>query len=133
MTKRHLGVKDGKLSPCPSSPNCVSTQSQDPSKKMEPLPFIGTIEHTKQIVQTLIRSWDRSEIHANETDYMHVVFTSKLLKFKDDVEFYFDASESFIHFRSASRVGYSDFGVNRKRMEKFSEMYMDKYEEGNRL
>ncbi|RWZ55284.1 DUF1499 domain-containing protein [Halobacillus fulvus] len=123
MSKTYLGVKDGKLAPCPSSPNCVSTQAEDDSKKMAPLPFVGDLKETKDHVSALLKEMDRTEVE-NETErYLHAVVTSKLMKFKDDVEFYFDEEEGLVHFRSASRVGYSDMGVNRKRMESFTTSY----------
>lgn len=66
---------------------------------------------------------DRTKVEIEEDHYIHTVVTTKVLKFKDDVEFYFDPDERVIHFRSASRVGYSDFGVNKKRMQEISKKY----------
>jgi len=82
---------------CPSSPNCVSTQTpdDDPKHKMSPISYTGAMETAKT----------------------HSEFMSKTMKFVDDVEFYFDDANKVIHFRSASRKGHSDMGVNRKRME----------------
>ena len=59
-------------------------------------------------------------IEQQESDYLYAVFTSPLMRFKDDVEVYIDESSNLVHFRSASRVGYSDLGVNRKRYEAFA-------------
>ncbi|MBA2174634.1 DUF1499 domain-containing protein [Halobacillus locisalis] len=123
MSNPHIGVKDGRLAACPQSPNCVSTQAEDESKQMSPLPFHGGLNETKKLVKELIHQMDRTSLEDDSENYLHVIVTSKILKFKDDVEFYFDETGQVVHFRSASRTGYSDFGVNRKRMESFSESY----------
>ncbi|MFC7320116.1 DUF1499 domain-containing protein [Halobacillus campisalis] len=129
MNKNYLGVKEGELAPCPKSPNCVSTNTDQRDKLMEPLPFVQSKDTTKTAIKSIIAKMGRSAIKDETDDYIHVVFTSKLLKFKDDVEFYLDDSSGLIHFRSASRTGYSDLGVNRKRMEDFSEHYHNWIEE----
>ena len=64
---------------------------------------------------------DGNHIATQEDDYIHAVFTSRLFRFKDDVEFYIDAAAEQVHFRSGSRVGYSDMGANRKRYLAFKE------------
>ncbi|KGX83805.1 DUF1499 domain-containing protein [Pontibacillus marinus] len=123
MSNQSLGVQNGKLAPCPSSPNCVSTQSEDSSKKMEPLPFKGDITDTKQKLKTILESYPRTKIQNEDGNYIHSTFKTKFLRFTDDVEFYFDEEEKVIHFRSASRVGYSDLGKNRSRMEEIQKLY----------
>jgi uncharacterized protein (DUF1499 family) len=67
----------------------------------------------------------RSRLVSSRDGYLHAEFRSRLLGFVDDVEFSIDEAEQLIHFRSASRVGYSDLGVNRKRMEEFLRRYKD--------
>ena len=123
MSKQSLGVQNGKLTPCPSSPNCVSTQSDDSSKKMESLPFEEDLNKTKQKVKTILESYPRTEIQKEDDHYIHATFKTKLFRFTDDVEFYFDEEEQVVHFRSASRVGYSDLGKNRSRMEEIQKLY----------
>ena len=59
----------------------------------------------------------RTSIVEERADYLYAEFASRLLGFVDDVEFYFPPNERIIHVRSASRLGHSDFGVNRKRIE----------------
>lgn len=112
-----IGMKEGRLSPCPQSPNCVSTQADDDAHRIDPLKYSGTKEQAKQRLVQVITSMPRARITTDEGDYIHAEFTSFLFRFVDDVEFFFDDSAGLIHFRSASRVGYSDLGVNRKRME----------------
>ncbi|WP_163529458.1 DUF1499 domain-containing protein [Halobacillus ihumii] len=125
MTKEWLGVRNGELAPCPNSPNCISTQAQRSKQKMKSLPFFRDKDGAKNVILNIIGAEKRTEIQSQQEDYLHVVFTSKFLKFKDDVEFYFDQLEERVHFRSASRVGYIDFGANRKRMEQISKEYLD--------
>lgn len=123
MSKPYLGVKDGRLAECPSSPNCVSTQAGQQDKKMDPLPFSKDLETSKQVMKEVLHQMERTTIETETENYIHSIVQSKWMKFKDDVEFYFDQDEQVIHFRSASRTGYSDMGVNRKRMNSISEHY----------
>jgi uncharacterized protein (DUF1499 family) len=112
-----LGVTDGRLAPCPNSPNCVSTQAERESQRMPPLVYRGTREEARRRLLRVIESLPRTKIVANEPDYLAVEFRSRIFRFVDDVEFLFDDRERVIHFRSASRIGYSDLGANRSRME----------------
>ncbi|MCD5324847.1 MULTISPECIES: DUF1499 domain-containing protein [Pontibacillus] len=123
MSQSNLGVKDGKLAECPSSPNCVSTQAEDASKKMEPLPFKGTREETKDTLKNILNEYGRVSIEEETEDYIHATFKTKIMRFTDDVEFYLDDNAEVVHFRSASRVGYSDLGKNRSRMEEIRTLY----------
>ena len=105
---------------CSNSPNCVSTEAKPEDSKhyMPPLPYSGTSIEAIEKIENIIKSMARVEI-VEKSDYsLHAVFKTKILRFKDDVEFVVDEKDKVIRFRSASRTGYSDFGVNRKRMEK---------------
>ncbi|NES86222.1 MAG: DUF1499 domain-containing protein [Moorea sp. SIO2B7] len=108
----NLGVKDGKLAPCPGTPNCVNSQSQDSQSRIEPLPAVAIAD-----VKKLLESMERTEIIEETENYLYAEFTSKLMGYVDDVEFYFNQDENVIHVRSASRLGKSDLGANRKRIE----------------
>jgi uncharacterized protein (DUF1499 family) len=112
-----VGIIDGKFYPCPETPNCVSTQSTDELHKIEPLTYDSSLEKAKEIIVEIINSIKRTKIITQTNDYLHAEFKSRIFKFIDDVEFYFDDNNKIIHFKSASRVGNSDMGVNRKRME----------------
>jgi len=107
----------GRLAPCPSSPNCVSSQSQDESQLVEPFTYKGTFSEAKERLIEVLRSMKRVRIVVSEGNYVHAEFTSALFRFLDDVEFLFDDPSKTIHVRSASRSGYYDFGVNRRRIE----------------
>lgn len=117
------GGAAGIMKPCPSSPNCVSTQATVPGQQMAPLPYRGDRERSRQLILSIVGAMPRTTIVSQTDAYIHVEFRSRIFGFVDDVEFLFDDDEAVIHFRSASRSGYSDMGVNRKRMEGVSEAY----------
>ena len=119
-----LEVKNGKLSPCPKSPNCVSTQSSDSKSKIEPIHFNTSKTEAIGKMVDIINSIERTKIITKEDNYIHAEFRTKLFKFVDDVEFYFDDENKVIQFKSASRVGYGDMGVNRKRMEEIRNKFI---------
>ena len=115
------GINNSELAPCPNTPNCVSSQAHDKKHYIEPINFVGTQQQAHDRLLQIIKSEKRTKIITDHKDYIHVEFASALFRFVDDVEFYFPkqkADETVIHTRSASRVGSSDFGVNRKRIER---------------
>ncbi len=113
----NLGVQSGKLAPCPSTPNCVNSQSQDSEHKIEPLTYNSSAAQAIADLKTVIQSLPKTKIVAETDNYIYAEFTTKLMGFVDDVEFYVDDAAKTIHVRSASRLGQSDLGVNRKRIE----------------
>jgi uncharacterized protein (DUF1499 family) len=117
-------VTGGRLRGCPRSPNCVSTFSTDSTHRIMPIPFIGTLEEARERMVKIVTSMKRTSIIKMDKEYLHLEFRSALFRFVDDVEFYFDEKEKLIHFRSASRSGYYDFGVNRRRMGKIRALYI---------
>jgi uncharacterized protein (DUF1499 family) len=122
----NLGITKGALSVCPSSPNCVSSQqSTDDAHYISPIRYNGTLTQARNAIISVINSMDRTRIVTDKNNYLHAEFTSALFRFVDDVEFYFDDREKIIHLRSASRVGYWDFGVNRERIETIRTRFME--------
>ena len=119
----NIGVKDGVLAPLPDSPNAVSSQTDQTEKRVNPLPFFGDIEQTKTRVKIAVAEFGGALILTEKPDYLHVVFTVPVIPFKDDVEFFFSEKDNQVHYRSASRVGYSDLGVNRKRYMRLKSLY----------
>jgi uncharacterized protein (DUF1499 family) len=113
----NLGIKGGKLTPCPSSPNCVSSQSSDRAHAIEPLRFTGTVAGAHAALRNIILNMKRAQIITDTDDYIHAEFTSAVFRFVDDAEFWLDKNAKVIHVRSAARLGSSDSGVNRKRVE----------------
>lgn len=112
-----MGVTGGRLAACPDSPNCVSSQSTDARHAIDPLRYEGTAEKARRVLIEAVSGMKRVRIVAAEERYIHAEFTSALFRFVDDVEFLLDSKTKAIHVRSASRVGYSDLGVNRRRVE----------------
>ena len=111
------GSARGRLAPCPSSPNCVSSLANDELHRIAPLPFSGAAAAAIGRVEGIVRSLPRASVTTSTGDYLHAEFRSAVFRFVDDVEFLADESAGVIHVRSASRVGSSDLGVNRKRVE----------------
>jgi len=118
------GVSSDRLSPCPKSPNCVSSLSEDKSHQVDPLTYSATLEEAREKLISVIKSMKRSEIVTAENNYIHATFTSFLFRFVDDVEFSFDDETKVINVRSASRTGYSDLGVNRRRVEEIRKRFI---------
>ena len=111
------GVGSGRLAPCPDKPNCVSSLSEDAEHRESPIDYTGSQEAARQLLLKVINSMPRTKVITATEDYLHVEFRSAIFRFVDDVEFLFDDAHKVINFRSASRMGYSDLGVNRKRMQ----------------
>ena len=107
----------GEFAPCPDSPNCVSTQASDRQHAIDPYPFSGSANAAKARMLAIINDMPRSTVITDGENYLYVEFRSHIFRFVDDVELFFDEADSLVHFRAASRTGYSDMGVNRKRME----------------
>lgn len=114
---KNLGVKNGKLLSCPSSPNCVCSQDADAEHQIDPLTFTDNSEEAFERLKLIVQSLDQAQILETQSDYLYAEFTSKLMGFVDDVEFYLDETAGVIQVRSASRLGESDLGVNRQRIE----------------
>jgi uncharacterized protein (DUF1499 family) len=112
-----LGVTNGKFIPCPGSPNCVSSQDRDQKHAIEPLSYKGSPQEARTHLLAIIGGMKRAKVVTAQELYIHVEFTSAIFRFVDDAEFFIDDMQKVIHLRSAARLGYSDFGVNRKRME----------------
>ena len=112
------------LAPCPNSPNCVSTKSKDPDHAMPPLPYLKSGRESMDRLLEIVRSMKRATIVSVTPSYLHVEFRSALFRFVDDLEFVLEDSARLIHFRSASRTGYYDFGVNRSRIKEISDRYL---------
>ena len=113
----------GRLAECPNKPNCVSTQATDASQQIEPLAMAASPEESLAKLRRVIQSMPRARIVTDQDGYLHAEFRSLVFGFIDDVEFLADPSSQTIQCRSASRVGHSDLGVNRKRVEQIRKLY----------
>lgn len=114
------GIVEGKLTKCPDKPNCISTEfGADASHFLEPIRYseasaAEVLQQLKQSIQQM-----GGEVKIEKGNYLAATFTSSIFKFVDDFEIRLDLDQKLIHLRSASRVGYSDRGVNQKRLERF--------------
>jgi len=113
------------LAPCPDKPNCVSSEAHD-SHAIAPFPIYKTPQESLDMIISIIKSMPRTKIIEQTPVFVHAVFTSKFFKFKDDVEFLYNPDKNAIDVRSASRTGYSDLGVNRRRVELIRDAYIEK-------
>ena len=123
-----LGIENGQLIQCPTTPNCVNSQAKDKKHYIEPILMTGTPLEVKNHILKILNELKRAKIIVAEDHYIRVEFISKVFRFIDDLEFYFPntkSKEMTIHVRSASRVGYSDFGVNRKRIEQIRSKFKE--------
>lgn len=113
----NLGVQDDRLAPCPASPNCILSQETDPAHRIAPLTYQGDRSRAYENLLKILSVVPRTRIVSQTDNYIRVEFTSRLMGFVDDGEFYFPTEDGIIQVRSASRLGESDLGVNRTRME----------------
>jgi uncharacterized protein (DUF1499 family) len=107
-----------KFSPCPDSPNCVSSQSSDKAHFIEPLLYTGDTADARLKLIDILESTKHVHLARVEMDYIHAEFRSLIFRFVDDVTFFFPPDKNIIHVKSASRKGYYDFGENRRRVER---------------
>jgi uncharacterized protein (DUF1499 family) len=108
------------LAPCPDSPNCVSSQAPEADREhyIAAFSFTGEPAEAWQRLKAAVLTEKRVTIITEQDDYLHAEMRSLMFRFVDDIEFSLAADTGLIHVRSASRVGHSDFGVNRKRVER---------------
>ncbi len=131
-----LGVADGKLRACPDSPNCVSSQATNASQRVEPFAWPPAGERREpgpipastaiQYLADVVAEVPRGKVIRQTDNYLHAEFTSLIFRFVDDVEFFADDGAGVVQVRSASRVGRSDLGANRRRVETLRAKYHDR-------
>lgn len=111
--------------PCPETPNCVAsyTPADDEVHAIAPLPLTGPPAEALAKLKRIVTSLARAKVVREEPGYLHAEFTSQLFRFVDDVEFFVDEGAGVVHFRSASRLGRGDSGVNRRRMEEIRALF----------
>jgi len=114
----NLGVNGGELAAVPDSPNCVSSQAPEGDKEhyIAPLSVAGSSSEAIAKLKATVEGMERTEIIEQTDNYLYAEFSTPLMGYVDDVEFYADGSGT-VQVRSASRLGKSDLGLNRKRVE----------------
>ena len=118
----NLGVKDGQLAPCPSSPNCVSSQAIDKRHRIAPLSFSDQPQAAFDRLKLVVSRRNDATVIEERADYLRLELRTTL--FVDDGEFFLDPANRIIHVRSASRLGYSDLGKNRSRIEEIRRQFL---------
>ncbi len=118
-----IGLTPAGLPPCPDSPNCVTSQTKTVKQAVRPLTYSTKRATAFAKIKQIVSNQDNATIVAETIDYLHVEFRSKFMGFVDDMEFWFPEDQPLIHVRSAARLGYSDFGVNRKRVQQIRALF----------
>ena len=113
----NTGVHAGGLVTCPSTSNCVNSQSQDVVHRIAPLTYHDSPQEAMANLKTALQSFRRAKVITETDNYLYAEFTIPIVGFVNDVEFLLSADDKAIHVRSASRLGESDLGVNRRRIE----------------
>jgi uncharacterized protein (DUF1499 family) len=112
-----LGLSAGGLAPCPASPNCVSSDAADSAHAIPPLDLAVAPDQAWRAARAALEGMPRTRVVTDTGSYLHAECTSAIFRFVDDLELQLRAGEGRIAMRSASRLGYGDMGVNRRRAE----------------
>lgn len=118
-------LPDGKLQPCPNSPNCVCSEHEDREHWIEPLSFSGEANAAWQRLTGILRNYSRTKIVTETDEYIEARVRTRIFRFEDVLEFRLDRAGNLIHVRSASKVGYSDLGTNRRRIETLRRLFRE--------
>lgn len=118
-------ARRSRLAPCPDRPNCVSTEATDRRHRMRPIPFRGASELALERMATVIAAQPRATVRHRERGWLHAEFRSRWLGYVDDVDVEVDDASGVLRFRSASRLGHWDLGVNRRRMKRLARAFRD--------
>ncbi len=122
-TPDNLGMRDGHFAPCPESPNCVYSEAPDDDHKIAPIAAHGSEDKVMVDLSNAIESMYGGKVIEMKGPYLYAQFTSRVMRFVDDLECYYDKEKGLIQVRSASRIGYSDLGANRKRVEELRTVF----------
>lgn len=121
-TPDNIELNAGKLAPCPDSPNCVSSQENDKEHAIDTIKASGSTENVmKRLTETITQMGGK--IITRKGPYLHAEFRSNVFRFVDDLECYYDKNKGLVEIRSAARLGYADFSVNRNRVEKLRKLF----------
>jgi len=120
-------VRSERLADCPATPNCVSSESLDKKHFIEPISYTGSTARAWQVLIDTVISLPRSKLTEQSEGYLHFEVSSIVFRFTDDVELMIDAGKNEVQIRSGSRVGYSDFGVNRRRVEMIRKLFQQNF------
>ncbi len=113
-----------RIAPCPDTPNCVSTEASDARHRMAPIPFTGDPGFAMARLERVLETLPRARVRRRGDGILHAEVVSRVFHFVDDVDFEVDAAAGVIRFRSASRIGAWDLGVNRRRMRRLRRAFL---------
>ena len=114
----NLGVSNGLLAPCPETPNCVSSDASDPEHHVDGFPLTGSSGVDMRALREALESLPRTTVVEETNDYLRAECRSAVFRFIDDLELHVRVADQVVAVRSASRLGRSDLGVNRRRVER---------------
>ncbi len=121
------GLQNGMLLPCPQTPNCATTSGKQDVLSEKPLTYYGfTREEAREAIIYVINELGNATIKEQGNNYFWVECRSRLLRFSDDLEIYLPEKQKVVHIRSASRIGYYDFGANQKRIDDIRKLFRKK-------
>lgn len=121
----NIGVKGGRLTSCPATPNCVVSQGGDQEHAIAPIAYSVDRDTARASLIDILGVVPRTQVVEQADDYIFAESESRLMGFVDDNEFYFPTDEKVIHMRAAARLGESDLGVNRRRLEQIRLAFAD--------
>lgn len=123
---RPVGVGQGRLAACPDRPNCVSSEAEEGSRAhVAPIGYGGSGEEARQRLKQVLANWPGAVVRWESPQAVWCEVRTRWMGFRDDVEFVFDDEARVIRVRSASRLGYSDLGANRRRIEALRRAYAE--------
>ena len=111
---------------CPTTPNCISSMDIDRQHSFEPLSFVGSAQKAQHQMLDVLSSLKRTRVVSFKGQYIRAEAVSAVMRFVDDIEFFFNDQLKLVHVRSASRIGRFDLGVNRRRMKKIRKMFSER-------
>jgi len=117
-----------RLPECPDKPNCVSSMSSSQKHYIAPIPYSGSAANAWRVLINTLMSLPRYKLIRQSDSYLHYEVTSLVFRFTDDLELLLDTANNEIQIRSGSRVGYGDFGVNRRRVEMIRKHFLQNIE-----
>ncbi len=120
------GYDRKKLAPCPNKPNCVCSEQSDQSHQVDPIKLSGDRDADMTTIEKTLTALPRTKLVTRDPDYLHFVAVSAIIGYADDVEFRWDEQAKVVHVRSASRVGHSDLGANRARVDYYRNLLTKK-------
>ena len=121
------GTLEDKLTSCPDSPNCVCSEYKNDTKHyIEPIQLSNPLPNDPYNILKKTAESMGGKLQQEGSHYLAYTFTSTIFRYVDDFEIKIDPNTKTIHLRSASRIGYSDAGVNKKRTEQFKKLFTEK-------